>query len=204
VSVWSSWKVAVIGLGVGMIVVASFVVPKALNKNSVSAGAEHAMAMGAQLGAGLPVGSRVPSFSERNLETGQAITSRTVYGHKTLLFFSEGIMCQACFQQIKDIEAFGKELRQRGISLVSITPDPPGDLRQVVDQIGITSPMISDENRAMSEAFNTLGKGMHADTPGHAFALIYRGKVLWYRDYWLPPYQTMYVKPSKLLKDIPA
>jgi hypothetical protein len=39
---------------------------------------------------------------------------------------------------------------------------------------------------------------------GHAFALIYHGKVLWYRDYWLPPYQTMYVQPSTLLADIPS
>ena len=56
----------------------------------------------------------------------------------------------------------------------------------------------------MSEAFNTLGLGMHANTPGHAFALIDRGKVLWYRDYWLAPYRTMYVAPEKLLRDIPS
>jgi hypothetical protein len=43
---------------------------------------------------------------------------------------------------------------------------------------------------------------MHADTPGHAFALIYQGKVLWYRDYYLAPYGTMYVPPNKLLADI--
>jgi peroxiredoxin len=113
-------------------------------------------------------------------------------------------MCQACFQQIKDIESFGNELKKRGISLVSITPDSPGELRQVIGQIGITTPMIADTNRSMSEAFNTLGRGMHSNTPGHAFALIYRGKVLWYHDYWLLPDSTMYVKPVKLLAAIPA
>jgi hypothetical protein len=56
----------------------------------------------------------------------------------------------------------------------------------------------------MSAAFNTLGRGMHADTPGHGFALIYHGKLLWYRDCWLPPYQTMYVQPSTLVNDIPS
>ena len=45
---------------------------------------------------------------------------------------------------------------------------------------------------------------MHADTPGHAFTLIDNGKVLWYRDYWLAPYRTMYVPPPKLLADIPS
>ena len=185
-------------------VAASFVLPGVLNKKSVSAGAEHAMSMGAGQGEGLPVGSAVPSFAERDLETGRPITSKTVYGQKTLLFFSEGVMCQACFEQIQGLEQFGAELKKRGIRLVSITPDSAGDLRQAVEHFKIRTPMISDSDRSISEAFNTLGKGMHADTPGHAFALIARGKVLWYRDYWLPPDQKMYVEPEKLLADIPA
>ena len=64
--------------------------------------------------------------------------------------------------------------------------------------------MIADDGRTRSQAFNALGKGMHGDTPGHAFALIDKGKVLWYRDYWLPPTRSMYVEPAKLLADIPS
>jgi hypothetical protein len=63
--------------------------------------------------------------------------------------------------------------------------------------------LISDSSRSISTAFNTLGLGMHSDTPGHAFALIYHGKVLSYRDYYRPPYSTMYVQPSKLLAAVP-
>ena len=196
--------IVIAAVTVGAIVAASFVLPGLIHKNSASAGAEHAMAMGANMGEGLPVGSRVPSFSARDVETGRLISSGTLFPKKTLLFFSEGVMCQACFQQIKDIESFGSQLEKRGISLVSITPDSPGELDQVIRQIGITTPMIADTSRSMSEAFNTLGRGMHSNTPGHAFALIYRGKVLWYRDYWLPPDSTMYVKPAKLLADIPT
>ena len=113
-------------------------------------------------------------------------------------------MCQACFEQIRGFEQFGAQLQKRGIRLVSITPDSPADLEQAAGQYGITTPLIADDDRNMSEAFNTLGKGMHADTPGHAFALIDQGKVLWYRDYWLPPDRSMYVQPTKLLADIPA
>jgi peroxiredoxin Q/BCP len=134
--------------------------------------------------------------------TGKAITSKSIYGYKTLLFFSEGVMCQACFEQIQGLQQVGAELQKRGIQLVSITPDSPSDLRQAVEDYGITTPVISDADRSMSEAFNTLGQGMHGDMPGHAFALVDKGKVLWYRDYWLPPYRSMYVQPSKLLADI--
>lgn len=161
------------------------------------------MALGAKQGAGLPVGSTVPSFSERDLLSGQPITATTVYGQKTLLFFSEGVMCQACFEQIRGLQQLGAELKRRGIHLVSITPDSPSDLRQAIAQYGITTSVISDSDRSMSEAFNTLGQGMHGDTPGHAFALISTGKVLWYRDYWLTPYRTMFVQPEKLLAEIP-
>ena len=203
-SFWRSWRGATAGLAVVAVIVGTFVVPKLLDSSTPSAGAEHAMAMGAEAGTGLPAGSPVPSFSGRDVITGREITSRSVYGKKTLLFFSEGVMCQACFQQIQGLEQFGADLKKRGIQLVSITPDSPDELEQAIGQYGIKTPMISDRSRAMSEAFNTLGKGMHGDTPGHAFALIDRGKVLWYRDYWLAPDRTMYVPPKKLLADIPS
>jgi peroxiredoxin len=202
-SFWRSWKGAAVAAAAVALVAGSFVLPGVFSKKTTSSGAAHAMSMGAKQGEGLPAGSAVPAFSERNVETGQPISSKTLFRHKTLLFFSEGVMCQACFEQIKGLEQFGADLSERGIQLVSITPDSPSDLRQAIAQYGIASPMISDENRAMSEAFNTLGKGMHADTPGHAFALIDKGKVLWYRDYWLPPYRSMYVEPTKLLAQIP-
>lgn len=162
------------------------------------------MALGTDQGEGLPVGSSVPSFSERDILSGKPITAKTVYGGKTLLFFSEGVMCQACFEQIRGLQQLGTELKRRGIRLVSVTPDGPTDLRQAIAQYGITTPVIADSDRSMSEAFNTLGQGMHGDTPGHAFALIDKGKVLWYRDYWLAPYRTMYVQPRKLLAEIPG
>lgn len=197
---WRSPRGVAAAVAVALVVAASFVTPK-LFSNDPSG--EHA-APGVRVGYGLPAGSAVPSFSGRDLLSGREITSRSVYAHRTLLFFSEGVMCQACFEQIRGLEQFGADLTRRGIRLVSITPDSPGALRQSIAQYGITTPLISDESRAMSMAFNTLGEGMHADTPGHAFALIDHGKVLWYRDYWLAPYRTMYVPPRQLLRDIPS
>ena len=201
---WTSWQGGLIGLSVLALLAASFVLPGVFNKTTTSVGASHAMTAGAEQGTGLPVGSAVPSFSERDLLTGKTISSKTVYGHKTLLFFSEGVMCQACFEQIQGLQQFGAQLQKRGIQLVSVTPDSRSDLQQAARQFEITTPLISDADRSTSEAFNTLGLGMHADSPGHAFALIDHGKVLWYRDYWLPPDRTMYVQPQKLLADLPA
>lgn len=197
----SSWKAWLVGLSVSAVISGSFVLPDVL-ETSPPASSGSSMAMGVEQGAGLPVGSAVPSFSERDVESGGAITSTSVYGQRTLLFFSEGVMCQACFEQIKGLEQVGAELDRRGIRLVSITPDSAGDLRKAVSHYDIRTPMIADSDRDMSRAFNTLGQGMHGDAPGHAFALVSKGKVLWYRDYWLAPTRSMYIEPTRLLDDI--
>ena len=198
----SGWSV-LLAVAVIAVLAASFILPGTFDKKTSSAGAARAKALGVALGAGVPVGSTVPAFSGRDLLSGQPITADGVYDHKTLLFFSEGVMCEACFEQIRDLQQVGAERQRRGIQLISITPDPPSELRRTVDRFGITTPVMSDADRTMSEAFNTLGQGMHSNTPGHAFVLIDHGKVVWYRDYWLPPYKAMYVPPAKLLADIP-
>jgi peroxiredoxin len=207
---WMSWKGALIALAVVAVMGASFVLPDRFEEQSGTAASPAgapAMSHGdggttSRDGDGLTAGSPVPTFTESDVLTGRPITSKALAAKKTLLFFSEGVMCQACFEQIKGLEQMGGELDRRGIQLVSITPDSPENLKQAIAQFGIATPMIADEDRDMSAAFDTLGQGMHADTPGHAFALIERGKVLWYRDYWLPPDRTMYVEPAKVLADL--
>jgi peroxiredoxin len=185
------------------VIAASFVLPGVFNANS-SANAHEGVAMGRGVGEGLTAGTPVPSFSENDVETGAAITSESLNKGKTLIFFSEGVMCGACFQQIKDIEDIGAKLGKRGIQLISVTPDSKDELQNAIAQYGIRTPMISDDDRNMSAAFNTLGKGMHGDTPGHAFVLMSQGRVLWYHDYWLPPTRAMYIDPAKILADLPA
>ena len=202
-SFWISWKGITIGIAVVAVIAGSFVLPGVFSSDS-SANPHAGMAMDVGVGEGLSAGTAVPSFSEKDVQTGASVTSESLSQGKTLIFFSEGVMCGACFQQIKDIEDIGAKLSRRGIRLISVTPDSKGDLQNAIAQYGIRTPMISDSDRSMSAAFNTLGKGMHGDTPGHAFVLMSQGEVLWYRDYWLPPTRAMYVEPEKILADMPA
>ena len=194
------WKATAIVVAFLALIGASFVVPGLFESEPAARSADgHRMASGD--GDGPDVGSRI-TFAERDVVDGREISSQSLRG-KTLLFFSEGVMCQACFQQIRDIESVGAELEKTGIRLVSITPDSGEVLKEAVSQYGISTPMISDEDRDMSAAFDALGRGMHADTPGHAFVLLDEtGKVVWQRDYWLDPYRTMYVEPATLLADL--
>lgn len=194
------WVGLAIAAGALALLGATFVVPRLLEGDS----SPTALGGPQATGDGPAIGSLV-RFDEREVVSGRAISSSALKGKKALLFFSEGVMCQACFEQIRDIEAVGDKLAERGVKLVSITPDSSNVLREAIGQYEIQTPMIADDNRDMSTAFDMLGKGMHEDTPGHAFVLLDEtGRVVWARDYWLPPYRTMYVKPEKLLADIPS
>jgi peroxiredoxin len=190
-----------VALGVVVVVASSFFLPGLLGSKPVQNA--QALAAGVAQGRGLPPGTTMPTFVGHDVVTGHEITSQSIYDQKTLLFFSEGVNCQACLEQIKGLQQVGSQLSAQGIKLVSITPDSADILRQAVTDYGITTPVISDSALTMSEAFNTLGLGMHGNTPGHAFFLVYHGKVLWYRDYWLTN-QSMYVQPSTLLAELPT
>jgi peroxiredoxin len=141
-----------------------------------------------------------PAFVGQNLVNGQTISSKSAFKKgNTLLFFSEGVMCQACFEQIQSLERVSKQLAARHLNLISITTDPTDVLRQAVSEYRLHTPMISDWNRKISDAYQTLGLGMHPDTDGHTFILVDRhGNIRWRHDY-----TTMYVPPEQLLKSIP-
>ncbi len=143
-----------------------------------------------------------PAFSEKNVVTGQPVTSDGLRGRSTLLFFTEGVMCQACFEQIKDLEQHVFHLERRRLSLVTITLDPPNVLRQAAAAYGLQTPLVSDENRDMSRAYGVIGVpgAMHSDNLGHTFMLVDpSGRIRWRQDY-----TTMFVPSDKLLADVPV
>lgn len=150
------------------------------------------------------IGTPAPAFDERNVITGEPVSSDVLRGKNVLLFFSEGIMCQACFEQIQALEARAADLKQRGLVLVNITNDAAGDALKAAETYRLSTPLIADEDRDMSGAYDVLGQGMHPNTAGHTFILVDgKGVIRWRRDYWLGSSPTMYVRPDQLLADIP-
>ena len=140
-----------------------------------------------------------PAFAAQNMVNGRLLTSGVFKKGDTLLFFSEGVMCQACLEQIQSLERISGQLAKRHLILVSITPDSPAQLRQAVADYKIHTPLLTDESRRMSTDYDVLGLGMHADMPGHTFILVDKtGAIRWRHDY-----TKMYVPVKELLADIP-
>jgi peroxiredoxin len=151
-----------------------------------------------------PAGNRLargpaPTFAATDVVSGRVLTSSYFKNRDTLLFFSEGVMCQSCLEQIQSLEGISGQLTRRHLSLVSITPDSPAELRQAEASYKIHTPLLTDESRRMSTAYDVLGLGMHADMPGHTFILVdSHGVIRWRHDY-----TKMYVPTGELMKAIP-
>jgi peroxiredoxin Q/BCP len=128
-------------------------------------------------------------------------------GERVLLYFQEGLMCQPCWDQITDIEARWDDFESAGVDrVVSITTDPIDALRQKVDLEGITSPVLSDPDLAVSRQYDTNSYGMMGGSHnGHSFILVGPdGEIRWRADYGGAPDYTMYLPVDNLLADLRA
>ena len=178
----------VVGVGVGVVVLLALAVLVGTNKGGANS-------------AGPTVGRAAPNFQLADAVSGKQVSPASLRGQKTLLFFSEGVSCQACMQQIADLQSSGV-LRKAGVQLVSVTTDNASDLKTVAQQYGITTPLLADSNTQMSAAYGMLGHGgmQHPTQDGHAFMLLSStGQVMWHHAY-----SNMYVDPNQLMRDMSA
>lgn len=126
-------------------------------------------------------------------------------GETVLLYFQEGLMCQPCWDQITDMEAQSGKFEALGIDkTVSITNDPLDALNQKVESEGISAPVLSDPNLAVSKTYDANSYGMMGGSRnGHTFIVVGpEGEIKWRADYGGPPDYTMYVPVENLLADM--
>lgn len=151
-------------------------------------------------------GAVAPDFSLPST-TGGTVRLTDLRGKNVLLYFQEGIGCEGCWTQLKDIESDIGGFQKLGIKdIVTITTNPLDALKQKVGDEQIGLPVLSDESFAVSRAYNATRYGMMAGSAdGHTFILVGPdGRIRWRADYGGPPEYTMYVPISSLIADIKA
>ena len=139
--------------------------------------------------------------------TGGTVRLGDFRGKSVLLYFQEGIGCEGCWTQIKDIQSAMSDFQGLGITtMLTVTTNPLDALKQKVADEGLTLPVLSDESFATSRAYNATQFGMMAGSAdGHTFILVGPdGHIRWRADYGGPPNYTMYVPVSNLIADIKA
>ena len=151
-------------------------------------------------------GALAPDFSLPSI-AGGTVRLSDYRGKSVLLYFQEGIGCEGCWTQMKDIQSAMGDFKGLGIdTMLTITTTPLDALKQKVADEGIALPVLSDESFAVSRAYNATAYGMMAGSAdGHTFILVGPdGRIRWRADYGGPPDYTMYIPVSNLIADITA
>lgn len=151
-------------------------------------------------------GAAAPNFTLPSTAGGE-FELAAQQGKTVLLYFQEGLMCQPCWDQIRDIELEWDEFQALGIdALVAITSDPLDLLRQKIADEDLETPILSDRELSLADDYEAnqygmMGTGMY----GHSFILVGPdGNIRWRADYGGAPKHTMYVRPPALLDDLRA
>ncbi|WP_240641641.1 peroxiredoxin family protein [Nocardioides ferulae] len=124
----------------------------------------------------------------------------TLAGHRgenLLLYFSEGAGCQSCLVQMGEIEKRAEAFAAEDVTVLPIVMNTREQILADMEINGVTTPFLLDDG-TVSDAYGTLGKGMHAGLPGHSFVLIDKtGQQLWYGEY-----PSMWLDPGELLDEV--
>lgn len=120
---------------------------------------------------------------------GKTVALRDFRGSPVILYFNEGAGCDSCLVQMAEIER-NPGFSDAGIEVLPIVMNPPELIAGEMARLGVGTPFLIDDG-SVSEAYGTLGAGMHSGLPGHGFVLIdAEGVQQWYGNYpsmWLAP-----------------
>ncbi len=151
-------------------------------------------------------GAKAPAVALAST-AGGTFDLHAMVGKTVLLYFQEGVGCQPCWNQMRDIEQNWKQFTAVGVdTFVTITSDSLDLVSQKLKQDGIAGPVLADTDLAVSKTYDANHYGMMGDsTDGHSFVLVGPdGTIKWRADYGGSPDYTMYVPVAALLADLAA
>ncbi len=142
-------------------------------------------------------GSTAPSFVLPSTD-GRTVALEDLRGRNVLLYFNEGAGCGSCFTQLVELEPHLGHLGEMNTSLLPVSPNPASVTVAEAARYGVATPFLVDDTLEVATAYDTLGRGHHANLPGHSFVLVDGGGMV----RWRGDYPGMWVTPSDLLNQI--
>ena len=127
------------------------------------------------------------------MSDGGSVSLAEYTGKPVILYFNEGAGCDSCLLQMAEIE---KEpgFAEAGIEVLPIVMNTAEQINADRERLGVRASFALDDG-TVSQAYGTLGKGMHAGLPGHGFVLVDGDGV----QRWYGNYPSMWLAPAELL-----
>ena len=134
------------------------------------------------------------------MSDGSTVSLADYAGSPVILYFNEGAGCDSCLIQMAKIEQ-EPGFAEAGIEVLPIVMNTADQINADRERLGVEAPFALDDG-TVSEAYGTLGTGMHEGLPGHGFILIDAdGVQRWYGNYpsmWLDPAELLEIALDKL------
>ncbi|HEX6937299.1 MAG TPA: peroxiredoxin family protein [Actinomycetes bacterium] len=127
---------------------------------------------------------------------GREVHLADLRGQNVLLYFSEGAGCQSCLVQMAEIER-SSQFKKSDLVVLPIVMNSREQIMKDMAANGVRTPFLLDDG-TVSQAYGTLGKGMHAGLPGHSFVLIDAAGI----QRWYGEYPSMWLSPADLMTEV--
>lgn len=195
-----TWSAVALG-AVGVLAFAFFTNPQQRSPANGASGGAYPFEIGSP-----GPGDAAPDFTLAATD-GSTFTMSDERGEDVLLFFQEGLGCQPCWDNMKEIEARMDDFEALGVDrMLTITTDPLGNTEEKVAAESLRFPVLADEQAEVSRTYDMPRYGMHPMSntqPGHSFVLVNGdGVITWRADYGGEPNYTMYVPVDDMLADL--
>ena len=132
------------------------------------------------------------------LSNGENVSLSDYAGAPVILYFSSGAGCDSCVTQMAAIEA-EPGFAEAGIAVLPIVMNSAEHINAERARFGVQTPFALDDG-TVSQAYGTLGVGMHPGLPGHGFVLIDAEGI----QRWYGLYPSMRLDPAELLGIVTA
>ncbi len=107
----------------------------------------------------LAPGDAAPDFSLPDAD-GNEVSLSSLRGQRVIIYFYPAAMTPGCTKQACDFRDSLASLAAAGFAVVGISPDSPAKLAKFRERDGLTFPLLSDQKRAVLEAYGAYGEKM--------------------------------------------
>jgi len=107
----------------------------------------------------LAAGDIAPDFTLPDADE-RPVSLMTFRGERVVLYFYPAALTPGCTTQACDFRDNLAVLRDSGLAVLGISPDPPARLREFREKHALTFPLLSDPSRHVLEAYGAWGEKM--------------------------------------------